>query len=205
MIQFIDKVETPKIFFTLKAKQKIHAIAQYNESQECALEGIVRHEGNEYIIEDVFAYPQIITSATVSMDDDKYIQWLNDLPDDIINRKRFQVHSHVNMGVTPSGTDLNCYENYLSVVDDFMIFMIVNRKNEFNIWLYDMEQGLKYDKESLEISVLLDDDTSDYDWYCETMKAYLSTPAVKPKQESTNSLYKGGYGYDYSQYFRSYK
>lgn len=204
MIQFIDKVEIPKIFFTLKAKQKIQAMAQYTSTQECALEGIVRREGSEYIIEDVFAYPQIITAATVEMDDDKYIQWLNDLSDDTINHKRFQVHSHVNMGVTPSQVDLNCYDKYLDVVDDFMIFMIINRKNEFNIWLYDVEQGLKYDKESLEVGVLLDEDTSDYDWYCETIKAYFTTPAPKATTHYATTN-KGGYGYDYSEYFKPYK
>ena len=106
MIQLLENIDQPKIFFTPEAWLKMTAMVDTTESQECALEGTVYKDDNCYTVLDVFAYPQIIASTTVTTDDDAYNKWLSELPDEVINTKRFQMHSHVNMSVSPSGVDL---------------------------------------------------------------------------------------------------
>lgn len=205
MIQLLEQQPNPRVFFRPIAWQKMKAMVDYT-STECALEGTVYiNEDGEYIIEDVFAYPQTVTSTTVEMDVDRYVDWLNTLNDEAINHKRFQMHSHVNMGVTPSSTDTEHYSKYLENVTDFMIFMIMNKKGEYNIWLYDVASGLMYDKDSLDVGILFDNETSDYDWYCEDVVKQIHKPTqAKPfKAKVVSQDYYGGMLYGGNQYIGS--
>jgi hypothetical protein len=72
-------------------------------SDEVAWHGSVTRTGkNEFIIEDIFVYPQEVTGSTVSTDQEGYSKWLYEFDDDTFNTIRMQGHSHVNMGVSPS-------------------------------------------------------------------------------------------------------
>ena len=203
MIQLLEQEVSPRIFFRPLAMQKMKAMVEYTET-ECALEGTVYiNDDGEYIIEDVFAYPQTVTGATVEMDKDRYAEWLDVLSDETLIHKRFQMHSHVNMGVTPSVTDTECYKNYMDNCTDFMIFMIMNKKNEYNIWLYDKANNLMYDKASLDVGVLFNDDTSDYDWYAEEVlpKMHKPTPTFTAGPKVTARVADKTYKYEDYDYY----
>lgn len=208
MIRLLEQEPNPTILFLPIAKEKIEALVKYAD-KEAAVEGTVVYdeETNTYYIEDVFPYPQTVTAATVEMDEEKYNEWLSELDDDTLERKKFQMHSHVNMGVSPSSTDIECYENYIKNIDDFAIFMIMNKKHEYNIWLYNVKENLIYDKDSLDVDVLLSAEDTAYDWYCDEVTPNIvkpapiiqsfTTPYTSKNYSSPKGYNYGGYGYGY--------
>ena len=112
----------------------------------------------EFLIKDVFLYPQIVRAATVDTDQEKYNTWVTELDDEVFNNMRFQGHSHVNMGVTPSGVDTAYYDTILNTLkieqpDSFYIFTIMNKRGEMYLVIYDLEKNIVYAKEDIEVFV----------------------------------------------------
>lgn len=132
----------------------------------------------KYIIKDIIVYPQTVTGATVSTDQNEYEKWLMSLDDDEFNNLRFQGHSHVNMDVSPSSVDLSHQESILSQLGDkdFYIFAIFNKKGEFDMKIYDMEENTLYEKKDIVL---------EYD-----MKDFL---ANAKKLVNISKTYYGGY------------
>ena len=63
---------------------------------------------------------------------------------DIWNELRGWGHSHVNMGITPSGQDDNQMETFSEGGHPCFLRIIANKKGEFRIDLYDFQQGILY-------------------------------------------------------------
>jgi hypothetical protein len=55
------------------------------------------------------------------------------------------------MATNPSTIDLTYQEALTKQVRDFYIFMILNKRDEFNIWIYDKAHNLLYDKADIDI------------------------------------------------------
>lgn len=108
---------------------------------------------HEYLIEDILIYPQEVSGVTVEMDEDDYDPWLVSLTENEFNNLRMQGHSHVNMGVSPSGTDLDGNKKILSTLGDdmFYIFMIWNKKLERNIKIYDLEDNIFFENKDIDV------------------------------------------------------
>lgn len=111
---------------------------------------------DEYYITDILVYPQEVTGATVTTDQNKYQNWLMSHDDEIFNNIRMQGHSHVNMGVTPSAVDNTLYESILSQLDDtmFYIFMIWNKKGDKTCKIYDLAKNILFDTADCEIKII---------------------------------------------------
>ncbi len=156
-----DKIEIKKEFkderkavleFTTDAWEKMTTLVRMCD-KEIGWEGVAkRQEPAEdgraaYLVEDILVYPQRITGATVQSDVEEYDKWKWELDDETFNNKRFHGHSHVNMGVTPSGTDLKMYQEQIEELtdDDFYIFMIMNKKGEITVKIYDKRDNAYYD------------------------------------------------------------
>lgn len=109
-----------------------------------------------YLISDIFCYPQIVTGTTVTTDDKEEMNWYASLDDDVLNNLKFQGHSHVNMGVTPSGTDRAFYDDILQTIPDdgFYIFMIWNKKGDRTIKIYDMAKNIFFDTEDCKVKIM---------------------------------------------------
>ena len=155
---------------------------------------VVREEGNVFRITDVFLFPQTVTAATVTTDDDEYSTWLLSQPDETFNQMRFHGHSHVNMNTGASGTDLAYQQNLLRDVQDFYIFGIFNKRGDINLCIYDMQTNFLYEKEDIEVY----DYCTQYETDIATdIKEYVKTPVsqVRPPAGS-------GYSYSYGDYQR---
>lgn len=141
-----------KVYFTELAWLKMTALLK-EFSKEVAWHAtafrVPNDEGkNEYLIQDILVYPQTVTAASVDMDTEKYTQWLMDnFDDERFNNIHAQMHSHVNMGVTPSSVDLAHQEEILDMLksDDFYIFMIWNKSHNVNIRIFDMQKNVMFD------------------------------------------------------------
>ena len=124
-INFQKNIGTVKrkatVYFTELAYRKFQALVD-GFNNEVAWHGLAyRGEDeskDEYYITDILVYPQEVTGATVTTDQKKYQDWLMSQEDNIFNNVRMQGHSHVNMGVSPSGVDENLYESILTQLDE---------------------------------------------------------------------------------------
>lgn len=103
------------------------------------------------VIEDVLVYPQVVTATTVESDDDNYEEWLMNLPDSAYNSIRGHGHSHVNMSVTPSQVDIDYSETLIQHINDYYVFIILNKRGEMSIKVYDFEAGLIYNTADIHV------------------------------------------------------
>lgn len=147
-----------KVYFTEIAWLKMKVLVN-DFDKEVAWHGVA-HRGDEdkdeYFVTDILVYPQEVTGTTVTTDQEKYQTWLFEHDDDVFNNIRFQGHSHVNMGVSPSAVDTSLYERLLDQLDDdmFYIFMIVNKKNDKHIKIYDMRKNVLFETTDVTVEVL---------------------------------------------------
>ena len=150
------------LYFTENAWTKMQALIREFDT-EVGWHGVAKRYGDidkdEYIIEDIFVYPQIVTGATVNTDQEKYQDWLfSDELDPVFNDIRFHGHSHVNMGTTPSTTDTTHWSNLLSILRDdmFYVFVIWNKKNDRTVKIYDLKKNILFDTSDVTVKILPD-------------------------------------------------
>ena len=155
--------KAPRIHFCHKAQSKIDALVS-TCNIEVGWHLLISKEHGVYRVKDVLVYPQLATAVTVEGDDDRYPMWLANLSDEEFHMLKGQGHSHVNMGVGPSGTDWDYYNKMLTVAKDYYLFMIVNKQGDSNFLLYDIKDNSLYYKEDMII-------TSDADMWAEDQLA----------------------------------
>ena len=146
------------IHMTLLAYVKMSKLVATSD-KEIAWHGHVTKEGNVMTINDIYVYPQVVTSATVDAHEEQYGGWMISTFKEELNHIRMQGHSHVNMGVSPSSTDTTYYKDLLSQIDDFYIFLIINKKGEVHTRVYDKINNVLYTEVPLNIiqdGVILD-------------------------------------------------
>lgn len=145
-----------KVWFSPVAYLKMTALIN-GFTSEIAWHGVVeRMNDTEFIINDIVVYPQEVSGATVNTDQEGYQQWLMDLDEETANHLHMQGHSHVNMGTTPSATDISHQERIISQLsgDMFYIFMIFNKRMERTIALYDFKYNTLYENSDIDVGIL---------------------------------------------------
>lgn len=181
--------ERASIVFETLAFTKMYALIQ-DCSDEVAWHGVAKRStenNSEFIISDIMVYPQEVTSATVDTDQIKYQTWLYSFDDDTFNNIRMQSHSHVNMGTSPSATDLTHQEKILSMCDNnmFYIFMIWNKRMEHTVKIFDLENNTLY--EDKDIDILVGDNSFDIKGFLEDSRKLVVKKTYT--YNSGNSLY----------------
>ena len=135
---------------------------------------------NEFVIEDVILFPQTVTGATVTSDELEYVTWVSNLNDAIFAKINGHGHSHVNMGVAPSGVDLQYQRDMLNNgLRKFYIFAIWNKAG--NNWhtIYDPSENIVWEDADIELE--LPPDVYN-DWALEMLEQYVTFPenTVRP-------------------------
>ena len=102
-----------------------------------------------YYIKDCYLFPQQVHATTTEIDNDKLTDFATKLlmeenGMDIWNELRGWGHSHVNMGVSPSGQDDNQMEFFSRAGQPFFVRIIANKKGELKIDLYNYETGVAF-------------------------------------------------------------
>ena len=154
------------ITLSAQAYMKIFALV-HTYSTEVEWHGVVeRTAADAFHIKDVLIFPHKVTSATVISDQTEYEKWLDTLDDNTFNALRFHGHSHVNMGVTPSGVDMTYRYNILNnfgtpseTSDLFYIFLIFNKRGDISGEIYDLQNNALYSKSTPadEIKIVIED------------------------------------------------
>ena len=181
------------LYFTETAWAKMYLLVQMWD-KEIGWHGVAARYGeddNSYIITDIVVYPQEVTGATIDTDQAKYEEWMMNLDDDTFNNLRFHGHSHVNMGTSPSSTDLEHQAGIVDALsgDTFYIFMIINKRNEKNIKIYDFKKNIMFENADI-ICRPFTDGSGLFDTI-ETAKDVVkerkyTTPAYKKDDEKTS-------------------
>ena len=167
-----------------------------SESGEIGWHGLVtRHSDKIFEITDILVYPQFVTGVTVQTDDVGYGNWLHkELSDEQINTLRFHGHSHVNMGVSPSGVDTAWYNEILQGLfnNDYYIFAILNKRDDMFIEIYDLATNTIYEKKDIIVNVLISPTENLQDWITiEKARALQQKTPVQPVGFDTNSRLDG--------------
>lgn len=153
---WIDDHSRVKIILEPVAFSKM-LLLMLGSDKEIGWHGLITRDAENpsvFHVEDVILFPQTVTSTTVTADDEKYPLWAMDLPDETFAKCRFHGHSHVNMGVTPSVTDLTYYEQSIQQFKDgFYVFMIMNKRLETFCQVYDFDRNAMYENAEIDIQV----------------------------------------------------
>lgn len=152
-----------EILYDKKAWMKIGLLVE-NRNQEVGWHGIVKRSNRpaEFIVEDILVFPQKVTLTSVTPDEKEYMEWQDTLDSEVFNNIRLHGHSHVNMGVEPSATDMKYREDLLTDIEDFYVFQIFNKKGYISTQVYDIKEGVLYENDQVKI-VLEQFDSATYD------------------------------------------
>ena len=202
------QLEEPKVYITAEAYVKLRKLVDDTTTEIGWYGTITKMPGFEsvFVIDDILVYPQTVTGATCVQDDDRVFEFELNLSTDQVNRKRFHGHSHVNMGVTPSGVDEQFYQDILTQVDDYFIIMITNKSGAYYTRFYDMQNNILYT--GIPVQVMLDNGIALEHWYDDAtqnnIKEHTYTAPIKPgadKKNFQNSIFDNPYDdYDYDPY-----
>lgn len=187
------EVKTPIVYMMANTYLKMLEYVMQCDT-EIAWHGTVkRGEGDKkhiFFIKDVYLYPQKIAAATVQVDDTKYTQWSDAQDAETFNNRRFQGHSHVNMGTTYSGIDEANKKEFLQDLldDDYYIFVVTNKRQEHNFEVYDLAQNIIFENKDIDFRVYLNENTL-LESIDDEMSRYLTKPTYS--YTPTPNYYKG--------------
>lgn len=167
-----EEREHVTITFSRVAWKKQQTLIQ-NFTSEVGWHGVVTRDQENplhFTIEDIIVFPQIVTGTTVTPNDEAYAVWNATLPPAQRNAMRFHGHSHVNMGVTPSGTDDKYQQDMLGRLNGdglteeakqrmkeamgdmaFYIFMIFNKSGSHNVRVFDYWGNTYYEGDEITV------------------------------------------------------
>lgn len=177
----IKDEDKPTIYYTSDAYVKISYLVK-EFSSEVGWHGLVRRiDDKSFLIYDILVYDQVVTGATVNTDDEGYFEFMKNLTEDQAANMFYHGHSHVNMGVTPSTTDMAHRNGLLNTMkeDGFWIFQIWNKSGSISTALYDMQSNTLYENNDVNLAIL--------DHSGMTINSFIAEAKtlVKPKQTST--------------------
>lgn len=188
----VDKtIKKPELYFTADAYLKMITLVD-STTDEIGWHGVVERDGHRFTVTDILVYPQVVTGSNIRTDQDAYNAWLMSQPDEIFNNIRYQGHSHVNFSVTPSdfgpGSDVHLYENILQTLrkTDYYIFMIINKRREVFVMIYDMAQNIVFEKDDITIYVMLSNGQSLGNWHHTETEKYVLKQTYQYQNKAIN-------------------
>ena len=146
----------------------------------------------EFLISDIFVYPQRVTGATIDMDEAKNADWWQrNLEAGKFETLEMHGHSHVNMAPNPSGEDIKHQETTLAKVTRFYVFMIWNKRLEHRTKIYDVENNILYEDSDIVYVVDTEDDIGEF--LKEADKEVTEYHAAPAATGSVAGMYSGLY------------
>jgi hypothetical protein len=183
----IGTTQMPTVYYTRDAWTKMWKIVELCPEEVGWLGMVDKTETGDYLITEIFLLEQEVSGVTTDIESDAVANLAVDLESRGLDstKLRFWGHSHVNMGVSPSGTDENQTNEYIEHCD-FFIRGIYNKKMEAKVDVFDMNHKLVYQK----VDHAVKDDRYDAAW----LKELKDEIAAKVKKRVYAQPAYNGYG-----------
>lgn len=201
-----DNVVKPTLIIPADVYTKMFMFVDLS-NVEIGWHGLVKRdeENNIYTIYDILMFPQENTATHTTSEDEEYVEWMTDNildPDFPINDLRLHGHSHVNMNVFSSATDDAFQKSMISKVEDgdYYIFMILNKKREICVFIYDFKQQVLFKNNDIDLIIpdyngvdLLSECKTEYKKNCREPVTYYPGVKVTTKESycKSNTVKKG--------------
>lgn len=101
----------------------------------CGIGRVQTDQADIQYVSDIIILPQEVTGGTVNVTVEAMEAFFETIPEEQHPEWCFNWHSHVKMGVSPSGTDTDNYKGFADLFGMFMPF-IVNQMWDYNGWVY---------------------------------------------------------------------
>jgi cation transport regulator ChaC len=189
-----EKKIPPRVIFSQKAIKWIKAMVEVHSTEVGWYNLVDKLDDNTYYIRDLF-YPDhdLATGTTCEIsakgEADVMNYLVNNNREEDIGKISCWGHSHVNMGVGPSGQDDAQILKLLERGGDFFIRIIVNKKNVINVAVYDRVNnivftGLTFEIEGAEESTA----TAKFNRVARIMRGASTGNIAKIMQDVANEL-----------------
>lgn len=207
----IQMIETPQVVILPDAFTKMRYYVECTDTEVGWL-GTVEKMNNIYLITDTLLFDQEVNSVTCEITPQGLTEIANELlalPNgmEIVNSIRLWGHSHVNMGVSPSGQD-DTQMTVFAGSCEYFLRVIANKKGEMEFSLYDYNTGVVCLDVPWQLHTVT---TVNKDEIEAELKAKVRRKVYTPTKPTGNvavsPYYQNGwdeYGYGYSDYGYSY-
>lgn len=167
--EILPKFKPPEIKPTLRITAEVMvkmfalvALYQNEISWHCFSKREKVNNTKVYTIYDLTVFPQVNTAVSTNADEKEYTAWLTELltnPESDFENMRVHGHSHVNMQVFSSHIDDAYQHELLSKLedDDYYIFLVLNKKMEMCVLIYDYEDKVLYESEDVRLEIISED------------------------------------------------
>lgn len=148
-IKLIDESKEPKIIFLPEALKDMYYVALESGNVEASWLGIVKKEGNNYIVTRIIIFNQKCSFSETELDRLDIAKVAGEIMDAAedgigeVNDLKLWGHIH-HHSTTPSGQDdtqMKIFENG----NDWFIRIICNRQGKIEVTFYDYRAGIKYE------------------------------------------------------------
>lgn len=192
---FGDQMKLPRVIIPSDVFTKMVFLVSQCSGEvgwNCTVRRSEDDDSINYLLDEVFIPPQTVTGSTVDTDYEEFEKWFMSIPADKINYLKMQCHSHVNMGVSPSGVDTKNQNDIVNTLKDneFYIFMIMNKKLEKYCIIYDKISGIIFEDSDIDVCVVDELGTDLEVWAKKNIEL-----SVKKKEYKASNSYSGSSGY----------
>lgn len=155
-IELEEKNNKYNVYFLQRAYDKMRLYVDLC-SEEIGWLGYVKKLSNNkgFLVEDVFLVKQEVHSTTTELSPEAINEYFTGLDEQgqvkFLNECRIWGHSHVNMSTGPSGQDDTQGKELSQDCEDYYIRLITNKRDEYNLTIYDKANGLKITSDSIMI------------------------------------------------------
>lgn len=199
------------LYFNEKAYIKMRALVDTFDT-EVQWHGLVKRVGDKsksvFKVVDIIVPPHKVTSTTVTSNQEKFDEWIQNLTDDTLSKLKMHGHSHVNMNTTPSSVDNNYRSDLISTIgnptpdtDLFYIFLITNKKCEVNIEIYDIQNNALYESNDITMDVIFKNGSTLSNFFENEVNKQVEKESVlshKHKGKNIDKDYQYPYNYQYN-------
>ena len=141
-----------ELYILPQAKEKMELYCDLSTDEIGWLAYVERFEGVGFLITDCILLKQEVHATTTEINPEALLEFWNNTPVEKQVNIKLWGHSHVNMGVTPSGQD-DSQMNYFEDGNPWFIRLITNKKREYHIDIFDYANGIKVHMDQADLKI----------------------------------------------------